>query len=225
MYVPFLLHIYKLILELLSNERLNVAPHELYRIFEMIKTDSMDSMRDWMLCILFCESVIWNEKSLVSPIFIRDFRVTKTLSNRAWVSFSICPIHWHFRENCERPKTLPIQCPSSSLPCHASSWHGGSGTKWWPVNEKRLAFFSEIRTQCFGDLAGITWAFDRPRAAAISSRSAGDKYFWYRKRFSNSKIWWLVNAVRDFRFFFGCGRDANKLKCDWSEMIHETNNL
>lgn len=24
----------------------------------------------------------------------------------------------------------------------------------------------------------ITWAFDKPSAAAISSRSAGDKYFW-----------------------------------------------
>ncbi|KFM62903.1 hypothetical protein X975_04587, partial [Stegodyphus mimosarum] len=34
----------------------------------------------------------------------------------------------------------------------------------------------------------ITWAFVRPRDCAISSRSAGDRYFWYRNLFSSSKI-------------------------------------
>lgn len=50
----------------------------------------------------------------------------------------------------------------------------------------------------------MTCALDNPKAPAISSRSAGDKYFWYRNLFSNSKIWWFVKAVLDFRFFFGC---------------------
>lgn len=56
----------------------------------------------------------------------------------------------------------------------------------------------------------ITCAFDRPKAPAISSRSAGERYFWYRNLFSSSKIWWFVNAVLDFRFFFGCCRLLNK---------------
>lgn len=49
----------------------------------------------------------------------------------------------------------------------------------------------------------MTCAPVSPSAPASSSLSAGDRYFWYRKRFSNSKIWWFVNAVRDLRFFFG----------------------
>lgn len=68
----------------------------------------------------------------------------------------------------------------------------------------------------------FTCAFERPRAAAISSRSAGDRYFWYRNRFSSSKIWWLVKAVRDFRFFFGCGREANKFRWDCSAIKLKT---
>ena len=48
----------------------------------------------------------------------------------------------------------------------------------------------------------LTCALVRPKWEAISSRSAGDKYFWYKNRVSNSKIWWFVNAVLDFRFFF-----------------------
>ena len=57
----------------------------------------------------------------------------------------------------------------------------------------------------------ITCALERPSDCAISSRSAGDRYFWYRKRFSSSKIWWLVKAVRDLRFFLTGGRAANML--------------
>lgn len=68
-----------------------------------------------------------------------------------------------------------------------------------------------------------TWAFDNPKAAAISSLSAGDKYFWYKNRFSSSNIWWFVNAVLDFRFFFGWVLEANKFKCDWSAKIIEKN--
>lgn len=62
----------------------------------------------------------------------------------------------------------------------------------------------------------FTWAFDSPNELAISSRSTGDRYFWWINRLSNSKICVFVNAVRDFRFFFGCGLDANRFKCDWS---------
>ena len=58
----------------------------------------------------------------------------------------------------------------------------------------------------------ITWALLKPNCVAISSLSAGDKYFWYMNRRSNSKIWLLVNAVLDFRFFFGCCRLLNKFK-------------
>ena len=59
----------------------------------------------------------------------------------------------------------------------------------------------------------ITCALLRPSCAAISSRSAGDRYFWYRNRFSSSKIWWLVKAVRDLRFFFVfCCRELNRFK-------------
>lgn len=61
----------------------------------------------------------------------------------------------------------------------------------------------------------ITWAFVSPRDEAISSLSAGLRYFWYKNRFSNSKIWWLVNAVLDFRFFFGCCRLLNRLRWFW----------
>lgn len=56
----------------------------------------------------------------------------------------------------------------------------------------------------------MTWALDSPKAPAISSRSAGDRYFWYRNLFSSSKIWWFVNAVLDFLFFFGCCRLLNR---------------
>lgn len=49
----------------------------------------------------------------------------------------------------------------------------------------------------------LTCALLSPRLCASSSLSAGERYFWYRKRFSSSKIWWLVNAVRLFRFFLG----------------------
>jgi len=67
----------------------------------------------------------------------------------------------------------------------------------------------------------ITWAFDKPRAPAISSRSAGERYFWYRNLFSNSKIWWFVKAVRDFRFFFACCRLLLK-RCRWLDCPSET---
>lgn len=55
----------------------------------------------------------------------------------------------------------------------------------------------------------MTWAPVSPKAPASSSLSAGDRYFWYKKRFSNSKIWWFVNAVRDLRFFLGGWRLLN----------------
>lgn len=58
----------------------------------------------------------------------------------------------------------------------------------------------------------ITWALLRPSWAAISSLSAGLKYFWYRNLFSSSKICWFVNAVRLLRFFFGCWRLLNRFK-------------
>lgn len=58
----------------------------------------------------------------------------------------------------------------------------------------------------------ITWALLRPNCAAISSLSAGLKYFWYRNRFSSSKICWLVKAVRLLRFFFGCWRLLNRFR-------------
>lgn len=48
----------------------------------------------------------------------------------------------------------------------------------------------------------MTWALVSPSCWAIWSRSAGDRYFWYKKRFSSSYIWWLVKAVRDFLLFF-----------------------
>lgn len=50
----------------------------------------------------------------------------------------------------------------------------------------------------------ITWALVRRSVDAISSLSAGVRYFWNKKRFSSSKIWWFVKAVRDFLFFLGC---------------------
>ena len=49
----------------------------------------------------------------------------------------------------------------------------------------------------------LTCALLRPRVCDRSSLSAGERYFWYRNRFSSSKIWWLVKAVLLFRFFFG----------------------
>lgn len=58
----------------------------------------------------------------------------------------------------------------------------------------------------------ITWALLRPNCAAISSLSAGLKYFWYKNLFSNSNICWFVNAVRLFRFFFGCCRLLKRFK-------------
>lgn len=61
----------------------------------------------------------------------------------------------------------------------------------------------------------ITCAFVRPNDWAISSRSAGLKYFWYKNRFSNSNIWWFVNAVRDFRFFFGCCLVLKRFRWLW----------
>lgn len=67
----------------------------------------------------------------------------------------------------------------------------------------------------------ITWAFVRPKLEAISSLSAGLRYFWYRNLFSSSKIWWFVNAVRDFRFFFGCCRLLNMLRASWPSEIKE----
>lgn len=47
----------------------------------------------------------------------------------------------------------------------------------------------------------ITWALVRPSVEASSSRSAAERYFWYKNLFSSSNIWKLVNAVRDFLFF------------------------
>lgn len=49
----------------------------------------------------------------------------------------------------------------------------------------------------------MTWAFVSPSCWAIWSRSAGDKYFWYKNLFSSSYIWWFVKAVLDFLRFLG----------------------
>lgn len=67
----------------------------------------------------------------------------------------------------------------------------------------------------------ITWALVKPSDCAISSRSAGDRYFWCRNLLSSSKIWWLVKAVLDFLFFLGWARLLNKHKwsLEGSEMI------
>ena len=43
-----------------------------------------------------------------------------------------------------------------------------------------------------------------PNCSAITSRSAGVKYFWKLNRFSNSFNWYVVNAVLFFRFFLTC---------------------
>lgn len=61
----------------------------------------------------------------------------------------------------------------------------------------------------------MTCALLRLSDEAISSLSAGLRYFWYRKRFSSSKIWWFVKAVRDFRFFFGCCRLLKRFRWFW----------
>jgi hypothetical protein len=85
----------------------------------------------------------------------------------------------------------------------------------WP-NTKKAAKITQQTEERNVHVNLLTCAFDSPKPAAISSRSAGDKYFWYKNRFSSSKIWWFVNAVRDFRFFFGCGRVENKSMCGFS---------
>lgn len=71
----------------------------------------------------------------------------------------------------------------------------------------------------------MTWALVRPKDWAISSLSAGERYFWYRNRFSSSKIWWLVKAVRDFRFFLGCWRLLNMLRWSREESGKEKSSL
>jgi len=47
----------------------------------------------------------------------------------------------------------------------------------------------------------MTWAAERRSVEAMSSRSAGVRYFWRPKRRSSSPSCWFVNAVRVFLRF------------------------
>ena len=69
----------------------------------------------------------------------------------------------------------------------------------------------------------ITWALLRPSDWAISSRSTGVRYFWYRNRFSSSYICLFVKAVRDFRRFFELCDFDNPFAIVWSSLSFSEN--
>lgn len=115
-----------------------------------------------------------------------------------------------------RALCAPVTFPASMSFLNSSTSLFSFARRFWNLQkEKKDSVNFELKIGFVVTYQVITWALVRPKDCAISSRSAGERYFWYRKRFSSSKIWWLVKAVRDFLFFLiWDARLLNKLR--WS---------
>lgn len=124
-----------------------------------------------------------------------------------------------------RTKVYFTEAPlgSMSIFIKLRSWIKLHGTALGITFEASTSFFNSSMSRFSFALLFwnhvITWALVSPSDWAISSRSAGDKYFWYRKRFSSSNIWWFVKAVLDFLFFLGCCRLLNIWRWSLEESV------
>ena len=162
---------------------------------------------DWGEC---GSSISTSELSSWSELFSS---LSEVLSEHLWI---FAGDGWHSSFSFSSPdrdvsgSSFDLIDPSSSLLFDTPSWDCNICVAVTSFFNSSRSLFSFARR--FWNHV-ITCAFVKPKFCAISSLSAGVRYFWYRKRFSSSYICWLVKAVLDFLRFFGGWCFPNKAAC------------